>query len=60
MQGPGFVTLEYRAPGDTMHMLCLVCSARDFFGGEGACNEHNVNQRCPERGSGVMQPHKTV
>ncbi|CAI9591877.1 unnamed protein product [Staurois parvus] len=34
-------------------MLSLVCIARDFFGGKGACVQHRANQHRPDRGSGV-------
>ncbi|CAI9617940.1 unnamed protein product [Staurois parvus] len=31
-----------------------------FFSWEGTCDQHRANQHCPDRGSGVMQPHRTV
>ncbi|CAI9534426.1 unnamed protein product [Staurois parvus] len=34
-----------------MHMLSLVCIAR-----ESACDQHRANQHCPDRGSGVLHP----
>ncbi|CAI9558474.1 unnamed protein product [Staurois parvus] len=51
--------------GHRLHMLSLVCMARAvfflfFFYRESACDQHRANQRCPDRRSGVMQPHRTV
>ncbi|CAI9542896.1 unnamed protein product [Staurois parvus] len=39
-------------------MLSLVCIAREFFffSWESACDQHRANQRCPDRGSGVLHP----
>ncbi|CAI9546912.1 unnamed protein product [Staurois parvus] len=40
-----------------MHMLTLVCIAREFFfSWESACDQHRANQHCPDRGSGLSHP----
>ncbi|CAI9554130.1 unnamed protein product [Staurois parvus] len=36
-----------------MHMLSLVCIAR-----ESTCDQHRANQHCPDRGSGVWHPSR--
>ncbi|CAI9564700.1 unnamed protein product [Staurois parvus] len=42
-------------------MLSLMCIAREiFFVGKGTCDQDRANQHCPDRGSGVMQPQRTV
>ncbi|CAI9561219.1 unnamed protein product [Staurois parvus] len=38
----------------------VYCSRGFFILWEGACDQQMANQRCPDRGSGLMQPHRTV
>ncbi|CAI9618405.1 unnamed protein product, partial [Staurois parvus] len=40
---------------ETLHMLSLVCIAREVFflnSWESACNQHRPNQHCPDIGQG--------
>ncbi|CAI9596343.1 unnamed protein product [Staurois parvus] len=41
-------------------MLSLGALLQVFFSLESACYQHMANQGCPYRGSGVMQPHRTI
>ncbi|CAI9561643.1 unnamed protein product, partial [Staurois parvus] len=40
--------------GDALHMVRLVCIAREFFffSWKSACDQHRANQHCPDRGQG--------
>ncbi|CAI9540396.1 unnamed protein product [Staurois parvus] len=42
--------------GGKLHVHSLVY----FLSWESACDQHRANQHCPGRGSGAMQPHKTI
>ncbi|CAI9554816.1 unnamed protein product, partial [Staurois parvus] len=46
------LSIEQRL-GDKLHLLILVCIAREFFfSWESACDQHRANQCCPDRSQG--------
>ncbi|CAI9555361.1 unnamed protein product, partial [Staurois parvus] len=45
--------LIVQSRGGKLHMVSLVCIAREFFfSWEGACDQHSTNQHSADRGSG--------
>ncbi|CAI9593630.1 unnamed protein product, partial [Staurois parvus] len=49
-----YLLIRQTEPAALMHMLSLVCIARDvfFFFWESACDQYRANQHCPDRGQG--------
>ncbi|CAI9612559.1 unnamed protein product, partial [Staurois parvus] len=48
-----YLLIRQTEPVALLHMLSLVCIARDFFfSWESSCDQHRANQHCPDRGSG--------